>query len=123
MAVQAINTKKTSYKPRVDKKGNRIRGPGELSVGEIDKLTSIKVMTPKKPLAELAKKANQNVKAKGLDLDAIIINVPEKVARAVENAERHLELSGMTIREALATRRVESKDLRYDLDKGFMKIK
>ena len=120
MAVQSISTKKTSYKPRVGKNGKRIRGPGELSVGEIVGLQKI---TPKKPLAELAKKANQNVKAKGLDLDAIIINVPEKVARAVENAERHLELSGMTIREALATRRVESKDLRYDLDKGFMKIK
>ena len=115
--------RKEKYKPRVDKNGDRIRGPGELSVSEIDKLMSVKVITPKKPSAKLAKKANQTVKAKGLDLDAVIIDVPDKVARATENAERHIELSGMTIREALATRRVESKDLRYDLDKGFMKIK
>lgn len=74
-------------------------------------------------LKKAVDKSNKNTQVKGLDLDRVIIDNKEKMARSKENAERHEELSGMTVRDALATRRVEAKDIRYDLDKGFMKYK
>ena len=79
--------------------------------------------TAKQPLVELAKTATEKkINGGGLDLDATLINNTGKVARAAGNAERHLTLSGKTVRDALATRLVDARDIRYDVDKGFMTL-
>jgi|TARA_R100000781_G_scaffold29964_1_gene21977 hypothetical protein len=78
----------------------------------------------KRPLADIAKTTTEKkVNAGGLNLDAIILDNPDKIARAQHNQERHKDMSGKTIRDALATRRVDARDIRYDLQKGFMTIK
>ena len=73
----------------------------------------------KQPLAKLAK-STKKINAGGLNPDAIIRNNLKKTARAQHNAERHLTLDGKTVREALESRLVEAKDLRYDLSKDFI---
>jgi len=73
-----------------------------------------------KPLAELAAQTTTKVNSGGLNLDAILKDNPEKVARATHNQERHKELNGKTVRDALATRMVDARDIRYDVQKGFM---
>ena len=45
-----------------------------------------------------------------------------KVARASHNAERHVELNGLTVEDALATRKVTVADIKYDVAKGFIKL-
>ena len=82
-----------------------------------------KKKSAKRPLADIAKTTTEKkVNAGGLDLDAIILDNPDKIARAQHNQERHKDMSGKTIRDALATRRVDARDIRYDLQKGFMTI-
>ena len=86
--------------------------------------TSKTAKSAKRPLADIAKTTTEKkVNAGGLDLDAIILDNPAKIARAEHNEERHKDMSGKTIRDALATRRVDARDIRYDLQKGFMTIK
>jgi len=87
------------------------------------KATSTKAKSAKRPLADIAKTTTtKKVNAGGLDLDAVIKDNPEVTARATHNQERHKELDGLTIRDALATRMVDARDIRYDLSKGFMVI-
>ena len=73
-----------------------------------------------KSLGDIASTTTAKVNSGGLNLDAVLKDNPEKTARATHNAERHKSLDGKTIREALATRLVDSRDIRYDLKKGFM---
>ena len=75
-----------------------------------------------KSLGDIASTTTAKVKSGGLNLDSVLKDNPEKIARATHNAERHKELDGKTVREALATRLVDSRDIRYDLKKGFMVI-
>tara|TARA_R100000995_G_scaffold20361_2_gene8445 strand:- start:46 stop:525 length:480 start_codon:yes stop_codon:yes gene_type:complete len=104
------------------------RDPEEINMGAMKqaalKATSkpTKLKVSKTNLKKAVDKSKDKVAVKGLDLDSIIIKTA-KQARSKENRERHEELSGMTVKEALATRRVEGKDLRYDLEKGFMQYK
>ena len=86
------------------------------------KATAPKAKSAKRPLAEIAK-TNPKINGGGLDLDAILLDNPEKTARAAQNQERHKELSGKTIKDALASRMVDARDIRYDLTKGFMTLK
>ena len=75
--------------------------------------------SPKTPTkAKPATKVNGG----GLDLDAVLIRT-DKVARADHNRDRHKDLDGMTVFDALATRRVDARDIRYDISKGFMTTK
>tara|TARA_R110002020_G_scaffold84649_3_gene209493 strand:- start:142 stop:441 length:300 start_codon:yes stop_codon:yes gene_type:complete len=73
-----------------------------------------------KSLKEIVSTTTAKVNSGGLDLDAVLKDNPEKTARATHNAERHKSLDGKTVREALATRLVDSRDIRYDVQKGFM---
>lgn len=74
-------------------------------------------------LSEIAKSGpSSSVSFGGLNPDAILNDNPEKIARATHNQERHKSLNGKTVREALATRLVDARDIRYDLAKGFMTI-
>ena len=73
-----------------------------------------------KSLGDIASTTTAKVNSGGLNLGAVLKDNPEKTARATHNAERHKSLDGKTIREALATRLVDSRDIRYDLKKGFM---
>jgi hypothetical protein len=82
------------------------------------KVTSL---AAKRPLASMAKAAPR-VNSGGLDLNALLVNVPERVARSTTNAERHLEWNGKTVREVLEQRLGDARDIRYDLDKGFMTL-
>ena len=83
------------------------------------KATAPKSKSAKRPLAASTTK---KVNAGGLDLKATLTNNKEKVARAPSNAERHLSLDGKTVEEALATRLVDARDIKYDISKGFMLI-
>ena len=47
---------------------------------------------------------------------------PDKIARSTHNQERHKELSGKTVQQALASRMVDARDIRYDIAKGFMTL-
>ena len=53
---------------------------------------------------------------------AILKNNADKMARATHNQERHEDMDGLTVRDALASRRVDARDIRYDLAKGFMTL-
>jgi hypothetical protein len=72
---------------------------------------------------------NKNTKTKtevkinlgGLDGDAIY-TATGKVARAQHNADRHTELNGKTVKEAIATRLVNAQDVKYDVAKGFITL-
>jgi hypothetical protein len=86
------------------------------------KATATKAKSAKRPLAEIVK-TTPKINGGGLDLDAILLDNPEKMARAAQNQERHKELSGKTIKDALASRMVDARDIRYDLTKGFMTLK
>ena len=57
----------------------------------------------------------------GLDGDAIY-TATGKVARAHHNADRHTELNGKTVKEAIATRLVNAADVKYDVAKGFITL-
>ncbi len=57
----------------------------------------------------------------GLDGDAIY-KATGKVARAQHNADRHTELNGKTVKEAIATRLVNAQDVKYDVAKGFITL-
>ena len=57
----------------------------------------------------------------GLDGDAIY-TATGKVARAQHNADRHTELNGKTVKEAIATRLVNAQDVKYDVAKGFITL-
>ena len=57
----------------------------------------------------------------GLDGDAIY-TATGKVARAQHNADRHTELNGKTVKEAIATRLVNAADVKYDVAKGFITL-
>ena len=80
-----------------------------------------KAKSANRPLADIAT-TTPKVNAGGLDLEAYLKNNPENTARAAHNQDRHTDLDGMTVREALATRRVDARDIRYDIQKGFMTI-
>ena len=84
------------------------------------KVTAIKSASAKRPLAAIAKTATKKVNSGGLDLQATLKANPDKIARATHNQDRHKELSGKTVQEALATRMVDARDIRYDVAKGFM---
>ena len=73
----------------------------------------------KRPLAAIAK-TTLKINSGGLDLQAILTDNPDKIARATHNQDRHRELNGKTVQEALATRMVDARDIRYDVAKGFM---
>ena len=83
------------------------------------KVTAIKSTSAKRPLAAIAK-TTLKVNSGGLDLQAILKDNPDKIARATHNQDRHKELNGKTVQEALATRMVDARDIRYDVAKGFM---
>ena len=85
------------------------------------KATATKSRSAKRPLAEIAK-STPRINGGGLNLEAILMDNPEKIARATHNQERHKELSGKTVREALASRLVDARDIRYDITKGFMTL-
>ena len=57
----------------------------------------------------------------GLDGDAIY-TATGKVARAQHNADRHTELNGKTVKEAIATRIVNAADVKYDVAKGYITL-
>ena len=57
----------------------------------------------------------------GLDGDAIY-TATGKIARAQHNADRHVALNGMTVKEALTTRQVNAQDIKYDIAKGFISL-
>ena len=57
----------------------------------------------------------------GLDGEAIY-TATGKVARAQHNADRHTELNGKTVKEAIATRLVNAADVKYDVAKGFITL-
>ena len=84
------------------------------------KVTAIKSASAKRPLAAIAKTATKKVNSGGLDLQATLKANPDKIARATHNQDRHKELSGKTVQEALATRMVDARDIRYDVAKGNM---
>ena len=86
------------------------------------KATALKSKSAKRPLADIAASTTKKVNAGGLDLKAVLINNKDKVARAPTNAERHLALDGKTVEEALATRLVDARDIKYDINLGFMLI-
>ena len=86
------------------------------------KATAPKSKSAKRPLADIAASTTKKVKAGGLDLKAVLINNKDKVARAPTNAERHLALDGKTVEAALATRLVDARDIKYDINLGFMLI-
>ena len=75
----------------------------------------------KKGETEIAK-TTPKVNSGGLDLEAILKDNPDKIARATHNQERHKELNGKTVQQALATRLVDARDIRYDIAKGFMTL-
>jgi hypothetical protein len=84
-------------------------------------VTAIKSSSAKRPLAEIAK-TTPKVNGGGLDLEAILKDNPDKIARSTHNQERHKELSGKTVQQALASRMVDARDIRYDIAKGFMTL-
>jgi hypothetical protein len=84
-------------------------------------LTVVATKSAKQPLAEIVKTTTK-INGGGLNLEATLSNNPEKIARAAHNQERHTELDGKTVRQALATRLVDIRDIRYDLLKGFMTL-
>tara|TARA_Y100001951_G_scaffold103506_1_gene112488 strand:+ start:987 stop:1472 length:486 start_codon:yes stop_codon:yes gene_type:complete len=106
---------------REPEEGKQMGAAKQASLKTTAKIGKLKVT--KNNLKTAVKKSKDKVAVKGLDMDRVIVNNPAKVARSKENAERHTELDGMTVREALATLRVEAKDIRYDLDKEFMLYK
>ena len=77
--------------------------------------------TAKRPLAEIVKTTSK-IKNGGFDPEAILKDNPDKIARATHNQERHKELDGKTVQQALATRLVDARDIRYDIAKGFMTL-
>ena len=86
------------------------------------KATAPKSKSAKRPLADIAASTTKKVNAGGRDLKAVLKNNKDKVARVPHNAERHLSLDGKTVEEALATRLVDARDIKYDISKGFMLI-
>jgi|TARA_R100001530_G_C4278093_1_gene144890 hypothetical protein len=71
---------------------------------------------------ENTKKAEQpKINLGGLDGEAIY-KATGKVARAQHNADRHTELNGKTVKEAIATRLVNAQDVKYDVAKGFITL-
>ena len=84
-------------------------------------VTATKSNSAKRPLAEIAK-TTPKVNSGGLDLEAILKDNPDNIARATHNQERHKELNGKTVQQALATRLVDARDIRYDIAKGFMTL-
>ena len=86
------------------------------------KTTTKKVVTPtaSKPLAAIAQ-TKPNVRSGGLQLTAVLANF-EKTPRSDSNLERQKTLDGKTVEEALASRLVDARDIKYDLDKGFMTL-
>ena len=71
---------------------------------------------------ENTKKAEQpKINLGGLDGEAIY-TATGKVARAQHNADRHTELNGKTVKEAIATRLVNAADVKYDVANGFITL-
>jgi len=107
-------------------KANKVRsiGSSKKAKSTVSKKESAKqAPSAKRPLAKIAKEAAEKVvSARGLDLDAILKNNADKMARATHNQERHEDMDGLTVRDALASRRVDARDIRYDLAKGFMTL-
>ena len=66
-------------------------------------------------------KTEEKINLGGLDSDAIY-TATGKVARAQHNADRHTELNGKTVKEAIATRLVNAQDVKYDVAKGFITL-
>tara|TARA_R110000796_G_scaffold104855_1_gene214791 strand:- start:14061 stop:14348 length:288 start_codon:yes stop_codon:yes gene_type:complete len=87
------------------------------------KTTTKKVVTPtaSKPLAAIAQ-TKPNVRSGGLQLTAVLKANFEKTPRSDSNLERQKTLDGKTVEEALASRLVDARDIKYDLDKGFMTL-
>ena len=77
-------------------------------------------ITPTKSLASVAQATKSNVRSGGLDLNAVLKANFEKTPRSDQNIHRQKELNGKTVEEALASRLVDARDIKYDLDKGFM---
>ena len=68
------------------------------------------------------KKATEvKVNLGGLD-GALIYTATGKLARAPHNVERHVNLNGMTVTEALATRQIDAAGIKYDLGGGFITL-
>ena len=53
---------------------------------------------------------------------SLIYTATGKVARAAHNAERHSNLSGLTVSAAIATRQVNATDVKYDVTKGYVTL-
>lgn len=60
----------------------------------------------------------------GLPANAVYTNIPNKVARAQHNADRHLAFNGKTVKELLTIKPtvITHADIKYDVNKGFIKL-
>ena len=81
-----------------------------------------KVAKGKQPLAKIVQ-LTPKVRSGSLDPDAVLVNNPSKVARSADNAQRHLDWDGKTVRQVLESRQGDARDIKYDLSKGFMTLK
>jgi hypothetical protein len=88
----------------------------------MSKSTAVSKKIAKQPLAKIVQ-LTPKVRSGGLDPSAVLVNNPSKVARSPENAQRHLDWNGKTVRQVLESRQGDSRDINYDLSKGFMTLK
>ena len=87
------------------------------------KVSNLKPVQINKPLQQLVEKVTEKkVKTGGLDPNAVLKANPEKTPRAEHNISRQKILDGKTVKEALESRIVDSRDLNYDISKGFLLI-
>ena len=88
----------------------------------MSKSTAVSKKIAKQPLAKIVQ-LTPKVRSGGLDPSAVLVNNKQKVARSAENAQRHLDWNGKTVRQVLESRQGDSRDINYDLSKGFMTLK
>lgn len=89
---------------------------------EMSKSATARKKVAKQPLANIVKLAPK-VRSGGLNPDAVLFNVVDKVARSATNTQRHLDWDGKTVRQVLESRLGDARDINYDLKKGFMTLK
>lgn len=77
--------------------------------------------TPTVAKGQLSKIAETNsirINLGNLDPD-LVITKTGKMPRVQHNLERVNDFHGKTVREALESRRMDARDIKYDVDKGF----
>lgn len=72
-------------------------------------------------LAEIAKSGEKVIKPGKYNPDHFIVTTG-KIPRVTHNQERVLDFNKKTVREALESRRYAYQDVKYDVDRGFIKI-